>query len=83
LSSIRLLIASIPMLALTGCLDPCDYYDKHEYDSPGGRVTASSYQYDCGATTPFLKRVSLRRKSSRFDPKKGLVFLPKVGQTLR
>lgn len=68
----RLLLA--PALLLTACIDPCGYRDLREYPSPDGRYIASVYEYDCGATTSFYLRVSIRPIGQSFNPQDNLVL---------
>ena len=57
-----------PVLLLAACDDVCDVQPLGESVSPNGAYVATVTERDCGATTPFVRVVSLRRKGSPFDP---------------
>ncbi|MEO3430522.1 hypothetical protein AAFN88_16810 [Pelagibius sp. CAU 1746] len=40
----------------------------HEIASPDGEIIAAVFERDCGATTPFVRIVNLRRSEAEFDP---------------
>jgi hypothetical protein len=39
-----------------------------EFRSPDGKYIATVFERNCGATTPYVRVVSLRRAESSFDP---------------
>ena len=40
----------------------------NETPSPNGKYTASVFERNCGATTPFIRVVSLRLSGAKFNP---------------
>lgn len=55
-------------LLVAGCDAPCSNRFLHESASPDGKYVASIFERNCGATTPYVRVVSLREVSSKFDP---------------
>lgn len=55
-------------LFLSGCSDLCSVDLLSESKSPDGNYIASVFERNCGATTPFVRVVSLRHTGSGFAP---------------
>jgi hypothetical protein len=46
----------------------CDNQLIEDVKSPNGKYTASVFERDCGATTPYIEIVSLHSSAAKFDP---------------
>lgn len=55
-------------LFLSGCSDLCGVDFLSESKSPDGKYIATVFERNCGATTPFVRVVSLRHAGSGFSP---------------
>ena len=56
------------VLFLSSCsLDMCDNAKLYENISPDGNYVATTFERNCGATTPYIRVVSLRKSDSDFD----------------
>lgn len=56
-------------LFLSGCgSDLCDVESISESKSPNGEYVANVFERNCGATTPYVRVVSLRHADSEFAP---------------
>jgi hypothetical protein len=60
-------VVGIFSVASTGC-DLCGEDVVAEKTSPDGKFTAVTYSRNCGATTPYVTHVNLRRANERFEP---------------
>lgn len=58
------------VLLISGCSDICDVELLSEKTSPDGQYVATVFERNCGATTPFVRVVSLRHTGSEFMPEK-------------
>lgn len=57
------------LLGLSGCdSELCRNDLINEIQSPDGQYVASVFERNCGATTPYLRVVSLRPAASEFEP---------------
>ena len=54
-------------LLLSGCSDLCSVDVLSESNSPDGKYIATVFERNCGATTPFVRVVSLRHADSEFS----------------
>lgn len=50
--------------------DLCSNSLYDEKVSPDGKITASFFERNCGATTPYVQVVSLRLSNEEFEPEK-------------
>lgn len=73
----NLFLCFVFALALQGCAPKFDCSDdiKSEVTSPAGKVIATYYERDCGATTDTATRINLRPAFSKFNADEGLVFV--------
>ncbi len=55
------------VLFLSGCGDLCTVDHLGESKSPNGMYVANIFERNCGATTPYVRVVSLRHIESEFD----------------
>ena len=55
-------------LFLVSCDDLCGNELIQEATSPDGDYVASVFERNCGATTQFIRGVSIRSSEDRFDP---------------
>ncbi|MFA0813729.1 hypothetical protein [Microbulbifer epialgicus] len=56
------------VLFLSGCSDLCSVDLLGESKSPDEKYIATVFERNCGATTPFVRVVSLRYAGSEFSP---------------
>ncbi|MCX2803407.1 hypothetical protein [Microbulbifer thermotolerans] len=68
--AIRMKVLYVLFLALllSGCGDLCSVDLLSESKSPDGKYIATVFERNCGATTPFVRVVSLRHAGSGFAP---------------
>ena len=65
------LVCLVIALFLTYCgNDLCNNSLYNEKVSPDGKITASFFERNCGATTPYVQVVSLRLSNEKFEPEK-------------
>ncbi len=64
---IRLLLLTLVILPLLGCIDLCGNEILQEVHSPDKSVVASIIKRDCGATTPYVTAVLLRMAGEELD----------------
>jgi hypothetical protein len=68
-SRIKILSSVLLVMMLASC-DLCSNDVIKELISPDGKFIATSFERNCGATTPYYRIVSLRRAPSPFNPNK-------------
>ena len=67
----RILLAMLLFVSLTSCdADLCGNNLIREVTSPDRRYIASIFERNCGATTPYIRVVSLRLTDEKFAPEK-------------
>jgi hypothetical protein len=68
LNSIRFFMPWLLLLSLIGCGSfLCGNDILQEVSSPDGKYVATVFERNCGATTPYLRIVSLRAAGKSFD----------------
>jgi Family of unknown function (DUF5412) len=65
----RTILAMLLVVFLVSCgMNLCDNQLIEDVKSPNGKYTASVFERDCGATTPYIEIVSLHSSAAKFDP---------------
>jgi hypothetical protein len=77
----RFICLLLTSIVLGGCSDPCTNTVIEEISSPDGKLIATAFIRDCGATTDFSPQVSLR-KAGEPRPKNGNVFIGNHSQKI-
>src|SRR5689334_15232123 len=77
----RSTIVLVPVVLLVSC-GLCGDTLRKEYSSPNGKLKASWFVRDCGATTDFSSMVSVHRTDVSFKDDDAIVFVMKGDEPL-
>lgn len=63
-----LICLTIAAMLMVSCKELCNNSLQDEKNSPDGKFTASFFERNCGATTPYVQVISLRLSNKKLDP---------------